>query len=85
MSAMVKTPIVALFIGIGVGAGIWVTFKILGIFPSTEAVRWIFPNRYEMLLYSPDPWKVASGMGMLVAWGTTCVAGASAIVARRDI
>ena len=85
MSAMVKTPIVALFIGIGVGATIWVAFKILGLFPSTEAVRWIFPNRYEMLLYSPEPGKIASGMGMLVAWGAACVAGASAIVARRDI
>jgi ABC-type transport system involved in multi-copper enzyme maturation permease subunit len=85
VSSFFRTPIVALFVGAGVGLAIWVLNGILGFFPSTEAVTWIFPNRYDRLLVSPDPTRVLGGMALFVAWGAACVAGAAAIVRRRDI
>ena len=47
---------------------------------------WAFPATYESkLLVSPDPLRVVGGVAALVAWGAVMVAGAAAIVSRRDI
>lgn len=85
MSSIFKTPIVALFVGAGTGFAIWLLNGILGYFPTTEKLTWIFPNRYEKLLIEPDPLTVLAGIGLFLLWGGLCVTGASAIVARRDI
>lgn len=85
MSSIFKTPIVALFVGAGTGFAIWLLNGILGYFPSTERITWIFPNPYERLLIEPDPLKILAGIGLFLLWGAICVAGASAIVSRRDI
>jgi len=85
MSSIFKTPIVSLFVGAGVGFGIWLLNGILGYFDSTEKITWIFPNRYEKLLIEPDPLTVLAGIGLFLLWGALCVTGASAIVGRRDI
>jgi ABC-type transport system involved in multi-copper enzyme maturation permease subunit len=85
MSSFFKTPIVALFVGAGTGFALWLAYKILSFFPSTQAIGWAFPNRYEQLVVSPDPLHVLGGLALFVAWGGLCVAGAAAIVARRDI
>lgn len=85
MSSLFKTPIVALFVGAGVGFAIWLVHGILGFFESTQRLTWIFPNRYEKLLTEPDPLMVLAGLGLFLLWGGLCVTGASAIVARRDI
>jgi ABC-type transport system involved in multi-copper enzyme maturation permease subunit len=85
MSSIFKTPIVALFVGAGVGFAIWLLNGILGIFEATQRLTWVFPNRYEKLLYEPDPLLVVAGIGLFLLWGGLCVTGASAIVARRDI
>lgn len=85
MSSIFKTPVVALFVGAGVGFAIWVVHGILGFFENTQRLTWIFPNRYEKLLVEPDPMMVLAGLGLFLLWGGLCVTGASAIVARRDI
>ncbi|MFT3765257.1 MAG: ABC transporter permease [Minicystis sp.] len=85
MSSLFKTPIVALFVGAGVGFAIWLLNVILGLFQSTERITWLFPNRYEKLLIEPDPLRVLAGAGLFLLWGGLCVLAASAIVARRDI
>lgn len=85
MSSLFRTPIVVLFVGSGVGAAIWIVHKILGLFKSTEALTWIFPNRYEDLLYRPDPVKVLTGIGLFILWGAACVLLSSFVVARRDV
>jgi ABC-type transport system involved in multi-copper enzyme maturation permease subunit len=85
MSSLVRTPIVALFLGVGIGFGLWLGYTILTLIESTKAAGWAFPNGYERLLISPDPLHVAGGMALLVAWGAACVAGASVIVVKRDV
>jgi ABC-type transport system involved in multi-copper enzyme maturation permease subunit len=85
MSSLFRTPIVVLFVGAGVGFAIWLSNAILGAFTSTERITWIFPNRYEKLLFEPDPLTVLGGLGLFVAWGALCVASSSLIVSRRDV
>jgi hypothetical protein len=85
VSSLFRTPIVALFVGSGVGFAIWLLNKILGVFPSTERITWAFPNRYEALLFEPDVGRVLLGLALFVAWGGVCVALSSLIVARRDV
>jgi ABC-type transport system involved in multi-copper enzyme maturation permease subunit len=85
VSSFFKTPIVALFVGASTGFALGLTYWILNAFPSTRAAGWAFPNRYEQLVISPNPTHVLGGLGLFVLWGAVCVAGASAIVARRDI
>lgn len=85
MSSLFRTPIVALFVGAGAGFAIWLANGILGYFPSTEKITWIFPNRYERLLIEPLPLTVLGGLALFVAWGAVCVAASSLIVSRRDV
>ena len=85
MSSLFRTPIVALFVGSGIGFAIWLLNAILGYFPSTERVTWIFPNRYESLLHEPDPLSILGGLALFVAWGAVCVAASSLVVVRRDV
>jgi ABC-type transport system involved in multi-copper enzyme maturation permease subunit len=85
MSSLFRTPIVALFVGAGVGFAIWLANGILGAFATTERITWAFPNRYERLLVEPDPLRVVLGLGLFVAWGAACAGLASFIVSRRDV
>jgi ABC-type transport system involved in multi-copper enzyme maturation permease subunit len=85
MSSLVRTPIVALFLGAGVGFALWLAYTVLTLIDSTKEAGWAFPNGYERLLVSPAPLSVAGGMALLVAWGAACVAAASLIVSRRDV
>ena len=86
ISSFFKTPIVALFAGVGVLFVLWLASTILGLSEATEAVTWAFPSAYESkLLISPDPARVFGGVAALLAWGAAMVAAAAAIVSRRDI
>lgn len=85
VSSLFRTPIVALFVGAGIGFGMLLTKLILGIFPATENLTWAFPSKYEILFVSPDPVRALGGCALLLAWGAACIAGASAVVTRRDI
>lgn len=86
ISSFFKTPIVALFVGVGVLFVLWLASTILGLSEATEAVTWAFPSAYESkLLVSPQPARIFGGVAALLAWGAAMVAGAAAIVSRRDI
>ena len=86
VSSLFKTPIVALFVGLGALFVIWLTSTLFGFWQTTEVVTWAFPSAYESkLLISPDPLKILGGVAALLAWGATMVAGAAVIVTRRDI
>lgn len=86
VSSFFKTPIVALFVGVGVLFVLWLASTILGLFDATEVVTWAFPSAYESkLLISPEPLKILGGVAALLAWGAAMVTGAAAIVSRRDI
>jgi hypothetical protein len=59
---------------------------ILARFDSTATVAWAFPSAYESkLLVSAEPLRVIAGLAGLIGWGAIMVAGAAAIVSRRDI
>jgi ABC-type transport system involved in multi-copper enzyme maturation permease subunit len=85
VSSLFRTPIVALFVGAGAGAGLWVAYKILGWMDATKAAKWAFPNNYEQLLVAPDIGSVLGGIGLFLVWGAACVAAATLIVSRRDV
>lgn len=107
VSAFFRTPTVALFAGVGIGAVLWLGYKTLGgivglaelakndssvgwrvpewLAKGAESAQWLFPNRYEKLLLQPDALSVITGIALFLLWGAVCVAGSSAIVARRDI
>jgi ABC-2 family transporter protein len=86
VSSFFRTPIVALFVGVAALFGLWLAGSILGFFDATQAATWAFPSTYESrLLVSSDPARVMGGVAALVAWGAVMVAGAAAIVSRRDI
>lgn len=85
VSAIFRTPTVALFVGAGLGFALWLTYTILGLIQATKPVTWLFPNAYEHLLMSPDPLPVLGGMALLLSWGAACVAGSSWLVRTRDV
>jgi len=84
VSAFFRTPIVALFVGMAV------MFVVLlmgwGLYKAELPAEWAFPSVYESkILVSADPLHVVGGIAALIAWGAVMVAGAAAIVSRRDI
>lgn len=86
VSSFFRTPIVALFVGMAVMFAVLLTGWILARFDATATVAWAFPSAYESkLLVSPNPLHVIAGLAGLVGWGAIMVAGAAAIVSRRDI
>ncbi|MFS8072030.1 MAG: ABC transporter permease [Byssovorax sp.] len=86
VSSLFRTPIVALFAGVATLFVLWLACSLFGIFDATQVATWAFPSTYESrLLVSPDPLRVVGGVAALIAWGAVMVAGAAAIVSRRDI
>jgi ABC-type transport system involved in multi-copper enzyme maturation permease subunit len=85
ISALFRTPIVALIVGAGSGAGIWIIYKVVGAIKAWQAARWAFPNNYEQLLVMPEVGSVLGGLALFVAWGALCVVAATVIVTRRDV
>jgi ABC-type transport system involved in multi-copper enzyme maturation permease subunit len=86
VSSLFRTPIVAMFTGAGIGSSLLVIYWILrAIGEKADAFTWIFPNRYEWLMVSPDPVRAIGGCALCIAWGALCVLAATWIVRRRDI
>jgi len=85
VSSLFRTPIVALFVGVGVFFVLWLTNTILGLIPATEAATWAFPATYDKLLVSSEPLRVLGGVAALLAWGCAMVTAASIVVKRRDV
>lgn len=85
VSARFRTPVVALFAGLGAGRALWPTYFILGLFQRTAPLTWVFPNAYEKLLVMPEAGQVLGGLLLFIAWGALCVAGSTVIMARRDV
>lgn len=85
VSSFFRTPIVALFVGVGVMFVLWLTNTILGAIESTKAATWAFPATYQALVVSPEPLKVVGGIAAFLGWGAVMVALAALVVKRRDI
>jgi ABC-type transport system involved in multi-copper enzyme maturation permease subunit len=85
VSALFRTPIVALFVGAGAGAVLWLMHFILSHIERTRPAAWAFPNAYENLLVLPGPAQVLGGSALFLAWGALCVAGATLILIKRDV
>ncbi len=85
MSALFRTPIVALMIGAGTGLALGLMHLILDNIESAKAVAWAFPNHYDILIVSPQIGSIVGGAGAYLAWGAACTAAAVAVVQRRDI
>jgi ABC-type transport system involved in multi-copper enzyme maturation permease subunit len=85
VSSLFRTPIVALFVGAGIGAVLWLAHGLLGLSHKTEAATWAFPNAYEQLLVLPEAQKVLGGALLFILWGALCVAGSTFIMTRRDV
>jgi ABC-type transport system involved in multi-copper enzyme maturation permease subunit len=85
VSSWFRTPIVALFVGIALFFGLWLTSVILGAIKATQVAAWAFPGTYERLLSSPEPMRVLGGCAALLAWGAVMVALTALVVERRDI
>jgi len=85
VSSLFRTPIVALFVGAGIGAVLWLAHALLGLSPKTEAITWAFPNAYEQLLVLPEAAKVLGGAVLFIVWGALCVSASTLIMTRRDV
>jgi ABC-type transport system involved in multi-copper enzyme maturation permease subunit len=86
VSSWFKTPILALFIGVGVMFGMWLTrLIVLAVGDRIDAARWIYPATYEGLMVSPEPLRALGGCALSIAWGALAVAAATFIVKRRDL
>jgi hypothetical protein len=95
LSSFFRTPMVALFSGVAVFFGLWVVNKILLFvhlnWKESTAGSWAggamyaLPFRYEDLLLSHDPVRVAGGFAGFILWGAAMVALAAVVVKRRDI
>jgi len=93
VSAFFRTPIVALFVGAGAGAALWLSYKVAWLAGTStfsfaragQIAEWAFPNNYEQLLVSPSVGTVLGGAALFIGWGALCVAASVTIVSRRDI
>jgi ABC-type transport system involved in multi-copper enzyme maturation permease subunit len=98
MSSLTRTPVVSLFLGLGVSLGIYMAYGILNLIEgvaklkmadsaahSAHAATWAFPYAYDKLVVSPNPGQAILGAGLYLAWGALAVAGASIVVTRRDL
>lgn len=95
VSSFFRTPMVAMFVGVLVFFGLWLTNKIFS-FISTNwkdsgagkvfgGITWALPFRYEDLLLSHDVPKVLGGFAGYLVWGVVMVALAAFVVQKRDI
>ena len=84
LSALFRTPAVALVTGVAVLFTMGILNLTFGFFESTKMLTNIFPGTYEKWLLSPEPSKIAGGSGVLLAWAATCLLGATELVRRRD-
>ena len=85
ISALCRSPIVALFIAAGTGLGLRVTYLLFGWIDTLKGAQWAFPNNYDELLYSPQPGTVIGGIALFIAWGALCIVGSTVIMTRRDV
>jgi len=86
VSSWFKVPILSLFIGLGVGFGLFVARAIvLAIGDSAEFARWIFPSTYETFMVKPDALTALGGCAASIAWGAIMVTLATVIVQRKDV
>jgi ABC-type transport system involved in multi-copper enzyme maturation permease subunit len=85
LSSLFKTPVVALFVGVGTVFGMAITRLAFAYYEKLEPLTWAFPASYEPWLLSNDPARVVSAMAVLLAWGAVCLFVASEILRRRDV
>lgn len=91
VSSFFRTPVVGLFLGMGVLIAMVVLNLIVSFFKEVESykwiyqARWIFPSSYYDLLLSPDFVFVLAGLAALIGWGAICVTAGAEVVRRRDI
>ncbi len=85
MSALVRTPVVALFMGAGIGFALWITTKILMYFETARPAAWILPGSYVELAVSPEPARFIGGLAAYLAWGAAMTALAALLIRRKDI
>lgn len=85
ISSCVRTPIIALLVGVAVFPTLWITNKILGLIEAAKPATWALPFRYEELLLSPEPVRVLSGVGAFLGWGALMLVIATLIMKRRDV
>jgi Cu-processing system permease protein len=84
LSALFRTPAVALFTGVAVLFAMGILNLVFSFFDSTRPLTQLFPGTYEKWLLSPEPGKIGGGVGVLLAWAATCLLGATEVVRRRD-
>lgn len=84
VSATSRVPILALLATFVVFFVVWLV-QVIASVAGWEAVTWIYPNRYDLLLLSPRPDKL--GLGFLACAAFTFVTGAAGTVlfAKRDV
>ncbi|MFO0660821.1 MAG: ABC transporter permease [Polyangiaceae bacterium] len=91
VSSFFRTPVVGLFLGMGVLITMVVLNLIVSVFKESTSykwiyqARWVFPSSYYDLLLSPDVVFLLAGLAALLGWGALCVTAASEVVRRRDI
>lgn len=85
ISSFFRTPIVGLFLGMGLFFGLWVTNKALFLFDATRSATWALPFRYEDLVLSHDFKEVIGGAAGYLVWGVATSALAAFVVKKRDV
>lgn len=85
VSSFFRTPIVGMFVGLGLFFALWVVNKILFLIEAARPATWALPFRYEDLVVSHDWLQVVAGCAGYLAWGVATVALAALVVKKRDI
>lgn len=84
VSAVCRTPIVALLVTFVTFFSMWVASLVFG-FLKVEPLVYLNPNFFDRLMVDPRPERFFGGVAACLAIAAVCVAGGTAILYRRDV
>jgi ABC-type transport system involved in multi-copper enzyme maturation permease subunit len=84
VSALVRTPIVALMINFACNIALWVAWA-AGRFPDRAWLQWLYPNHADRYLLSNDPIELLTGLGACFAFAAVFAIGGVVIFQQRDV
>lgn len=84
VSALFRTPTLALFVGIAGGMSMLVLRAVLGVIKQTQQAAYLFPGSYDGMLISNNPSELFGALGVLLAWAAATTFAACELVRRRD-
>lgn len=84
VSALFRTPMVALLVTLATFFSLWVASGIFG-YLKVEPLVYLYPNSLEQIMLDPRGYRFAGGILASLAMALVYVAGGTAILYRRDV